>query len=307
MQQTTTTKQQQPDATEPLPTLHIPPAQPLARTAPHPRDTHIEFFDVGHIYDVKGNRDFMSCTTFVHSFFDEFDADSIIVKMMARAEKWKVSKYYGMTPEEIKDSWTYKGNHASHHGTLLHGCIEYFYNDCLQDFPYDVPELFHTQFKDFHSTVVLGKGYIPYRTEWTVYDEEHELAGSIDMLFQPDKNDPDTLVIYDWKRSAKLSQKTNRFQSMRVPLEHLPDTSYWHYCMQLNIYRHILETQYGKTIAGMYLVGMHPEMDGFQQEKVPLLQTETEEVFALRKEAVEHQRKTETNENEKEGDATNSI
>lgn len=295
MQQTTT---KQPDTTEPLPKLHIPPAQHLARTTPHPRDAHIKFFDDGHIYDVKGNRGFVSCTTFVHSFFDEFDADSIIAKMMARPEKWKVSKYYGMTPKEIKDSWTYKGNHASHHGTILHGCIEYFYNDCLEDFPYDVPQLFNTQFKDFHKTVVLNKGYTPYRTEWMVYDEEHELAGSIDMLFQPNKNDPDKLFIYDWKRSAKLSQKTNSFQRMRTPLEHLPDTSYWHYCMQLNIYRHILETQYGKTITGMYLVGMHPDMNGFQQEKVPLLQIETEEVFALRKQAVENQRKMNTTETE---------
>ena len=73
---------------------------------------------------------------------------------------------------------------------------------------------------------------------------------------------------------------------MNVPLDHLPDTSYWHYCMQLNIYRHILERNYGKTIVGMYLVGMHPDMEGFQQEKVPLMKTEVEEIFALRKQVV---------------------
>ena len=271
---------------EPLPTLHIPQAEPLALRNPHPRDSRIQFFEEGHIYDVDGRRDFVSCTTFIHQFYEPFDADAIIEKMMARPEKWKMSKYYGMTPEEIKALWTYKGDYASHHGTLLHGCIEYFYNDMLEAFPYDVPNLFHTQFKSFHSQVVETTGYLPYRTEWTVFDEEHELAGSIDMLFQPDKNDPDTLVIYDWKRSPKLSQKTNRFQNMLAPVDHLPDTSYWHYCMQLNIYRHILQTKYNKKVVGMYLVGMHPDMDGFQQEKVPFLLEETKDVFAVRKAAI---------------------
>lgn len=268
---------------EPLPQLHIPLATCLAEKNPHSRDKRIQFFDVGHIYDVDGNRDFMSCTTFVHQFYKAFDADAIIAKMMANPVKWKNSKYYGQTPEEIKALWTYKGDYASHHGTILHGCIEYFYNDCLADFPYDVPHLFYTQFKEFHNRIVVEKGYTPYRTEWTVFDKEHEFAGSIDMLFQPDPQDPDTLYIYDWKRSAKLNQKDNRFQNMLTPLDHLPDTSYWHYCMQLNIYRHILETQYDKTIKGMYLVGMHPDMDGFQQEKVPLLEMETKNVFAARK------------------------
>lgn len=268
---------------EPLPTLHIPPAQPLAQRNPHPRDSRIRFFDEGHVYDVDGRRDFVSCTTFVHQFFEPFNADRVIEKMMRNPQRWTQNKYYGLTPDAIKDVWSYKGDYASHHGTLLHGCVEYFYNDIVDRFPYDVPELFHTQFTAFHRGVVLEKGYIPYRTEWTVFDEEHELAGSIDMLFQTDPNDPNTLLIYDWKRSAKLSDKTNRFQNMLAPLDHLPDTSYWHYCMQLNIYRHILENKYNKSVAGMYLVGMHPDLKGFQHEKVPLLQAETEEVFAVRK------------------------
>jgi hypothetical protein len=32
---------------------------------------------------------------------------------------------------------------------------------------------------------------------------------------------------------------------------------------------------------------MHPDMEGFQQEKVPLLHTEVEEIFALRKKVID--------------------
>lgn len=90
--------------------LHILPATSLQKKNKHPLDLHIQFFDEGHIYDVDGRQDYMSCTTFVHQFFDDFDADAIIAKMMSNQIKWK-------------KKWTYKGNHASHHGTILHGCI----------------------------------------------------------------------------------------------------------------------------------------------------------------------------------------
>ena len=267
-----------------LPKLCFDNLQPLLdETNKHPRDTRITFYEEDHIYDVDGRQDFVSCTTFVHQFFDDFDADAVIQRMMSNPVKWASSKYNGMTAQEVKDSWKTKGEVASHKGTLLHACIEYFYNDCVEHFPYDIPPEYSSYFKHFHQKVVIANGYVPYRTEWCVFDEEHQLAGSIDMIFQRDKDHPDELLIYDWKRSCKLKTKTNPFQNMRPPLDHLPDTSYWHYAMQLNIYRHILETKYNKTIVGMYLVGIHPDLSGFQQEKVPFLKTETESIFEHRK------------------------
>ena len=90
----------------------------------------------------------------------------------------------------------------------------------------------------------------PYRTEWMVYDKDLKLAGSIDMVF---KNKDGTLSIYDWKRTKGLS-KTNRWQSAKKPVEHLPDTNFWHYALQLNVYKRILEEKYRKTVKELYLV-----------------------------------------------------
>ena len=255
----------------------------LDKQNPHPRDKRITFYEEDHIYDIDGRRDYISCTTFIHQFYEEFDADSVIQRMMSNPVKWETSKYNGMTAQEIKDSWKSKGDLASNNGTILHACIEYFYNNCVDRFPYDIPIEYTTYFQHFHQKVVCAKGYIPYRTEWCVFDSDHELAGSIDMLFQVDKETPDKLLIYDWKRSCKLNETSNPFRNMLSPLDHLPDTNYWHYAMQLNIYRHILETKYNKTIVGMYLVGIHPDLSGFQQKKVPLLKAETKAVFAHRK------------------------
>ena len=38
----------------------------------------------------------------------------------------------------------------------------------------------------------------------------------------------------------------------------IPDTNYWHYALQLNIYKYILEKKYNKQVTDMYLVILHP-------------------------------------------------
>ena len=45
---------------------------------------------------------------------------------------------------------------------------------------------------------------------------------------------------------------------MRPPLEHLPDCNYYHYCLQLNLYKYILSSEYGVAVSGMYLGVVHP-------------------------------------------------
>ena len=162
----------------------------------------------------------------------------------------------------------------------------------------------------------------PYRTEWTVFHEEARIAGSIDMVYemiehstttdtaapsQPTTTDSTTpvsshplpqptqsvaatavggrnpLVIYDWKRCREIT-KTNRANKFAThpAIEHLPDTNFWHYALQLNIYKYILQTKYGKTVTDLYLIVLHPESQNYQRIKLPNLQTEVTELFEER-------------------------
>ena len=41
-------------------------------------------------------------------------------------------------------------------------------------------------------------------------------------------------------------------------VDYIPDTNYWHYCLQLNVYKAILEEKYGKKVTELYLVCLHP-------------------------------------------------
>jgi hypothetical protein len=91
------------------------------------------------------------------------------------------------------------------------------------------------------------------------------------------------LVIYDWKRCREIT-KTNRANKFanHPAIEHLPDTNYWHYALQLNIYKYILQTKYGKTVTDLYLIVLHPEAQNYQRVKLPDLQTEVHELFEER-------------------------
>lgn len=252
----------------------------LAKINPHERDSHITFDEGPHIYTIDGNSDFMSVTTWNHSHFGHFNADEIIENMM-NSHKWKQSKYYGMSPKEIKDLWTKNGKEASEAGTKMHYDIECFYNDMDVEIEEECAEWDY--FEQFENAI--GRKIEPYRTEWMVWDKELKFAGSIDMIF---KNPNGTLQIYDWKRCKEI-KKNNRFQSATTEcISHLPDCNFWHYSLQLNTYKYLIEKNYGKKVTKMYLVCLHPnnKNKSYLRYEVPVMTKEIEDLMKLRKEMI---------------------
>ena len=248
----------------------------LAKRYPHQRDHRILFEEEGHKYtidgvDAKKNKNpFTSVTTFVHQQFEPFEADKIIAKMMA-SQKWSKSKYFGKTADEIKGGWKQAGNEAAAAGTKMHNDIERFYNNMdvnNTSVEYGYFQNFYKDMEKLREACITKKGWPgePYRTEWTVFDEDLRLAGSIDMCF---KKSDGTITIYDWKRSKEI-KKTNWFMkfSKNPALSQIPDLNYWHYSLQLNIYKMILERKYGEKVSEMYLVCLHPNHANYQQIEI---------------------------------------
>lgn len=280
----------------------------LSKQNPHPRDAHIHFDEGPHKYTIDGingvtaDTAFTSVTTLVHQHFEHFDAKKIITAMMRNQKKWNDpvanAKYYGKTAEEIEQMWSDAGRDAATKGTAMHYDIECFYNtppaadtavapDTNTATDTDVPPEFK-YFLNFNQEHVAGETATlrPYRTEWTVFHEEARIAGSIDMVYEIIEPDTDTgtpLAIYDWKRCKEIT-KTNRAGKFAThpAIEHLPDTNFWHYALQLNIYKYILQTKYGKTITDLYLIVLHPDAQNYQRVKLPDLQTEVTELFEER-------------------------
>ena len=179
-----------------------------------------------------------------------------------------------MTREEIKAQWEANRDEAAQSGTKMHYDIECYYNG--MDVSNDSTEYAYFQrFLDDHADLV------PYRTEWMVWDKELRFAGSIDMVYE---NPDGTLMIYDWKRSKGIN-KTSSFMkfSHTQCIEHIPDTNFWHYALQLNTYKALIEKNYGKTVTTMMLVCLYPENKSYQLLKVPDLSDEINDLFNLRR------------------------
>lgn len=248
----------------------------LENKHPHPLDCRIKFDEPTHKYTIDGDDSYISVTTWVHSHFKKFDADKIIDNMMS-GRNWESSKYFGKTPNEIKLLWEMNRDMAAKAGTEMHTDIEKFYNS-----------VFHTnttteyqQFLQFAKDTMLE----PYRTEWTVFDEELKIAGSIDIVFVlPDG----TMMIYDWKRSKGIVRNSQfEMYSTTECISHFPDTNFWHYSLQLNMYKTILERNYGKKINKMCLVCLHPDQKTYKLFDVPELDYEINELISVRKKQLE--------------------
>ena len=246
----------------------------------HERDTHITFDEGPHIYTIDGCSNYISVTTWVHSLFRTFDADLVIDKMM-KSRNWPNNKYYGKSKEEIKQEWEDNRDDAARKGTQLHFEIETFYNkveehDVTPEIDSNAREV--TYFKNFYADHVH---LAAYRTEWMIYDKELRIAGSIDMVF---KELDGTLSIYDWKRSKEIVQES-RFNEYSIDsvINYIPDTNYWHYCLQLNVYKALLEKNYGVKISNLFLVRLHPDSEDYEKIRVVNLQEAVEKLFDARR------------------------
>jgi ATP-dependent exoDNAse (exonuclease V) beta subunit len=239
---------------------------------PHPRDSHIEFDEPTHTYTIDGSSDYTSVTTWNHTHFNKFDADKIIDKMMS-SKNWKKSKYFGKTANEIKTEWDNTRDQAAAAGTKMHYDIECFYNEMKVE--NDSVE--YKYFKDF---VNDHKHLKPYRTEWTVWDSKLKIAGSIDMVFE---NADKTLSIYDWKRSKKII-RNKHFEEYSTTdcISHIPDTNFWHYALQLNTYKALIERNYNKKVTKLCLVCLHPNQTSYELFEVPELEEEMSMLFKHR-------------------------
>jgi ATP-dependent exoDNAse (exonuclease V) beta subunit len=255
----------------------------------HPRDALIEFEAGPHKYTCKGEANYMSVTTWNHTHFQPFDADAIIAKMKLSNP---LCKYYGQTPEQIKAGWDKGRDEAAAAGTEMHAAIEQYWlgfcpltPDVGQNPPHDQPPSGGACGVSPHFGAFVNEHphLKPYRTEWMIFDEDVRLAGSIDFVTE---NPDGSLTIYDWKRCKEI-KKNNGFGvfARTECISHFPDTNYWHYALQLNTYKAILERKYEKKVKQMFLVGLHPDLPKYQVYTVPNL-NEMTELFALREQAV---------------------
>ncbi len=239
---------------------------------PIEREKNVYLNQRKHNYSVNGKRDYISVTSWIYTFIEKFNEDLVISNMMC-SSKWKDNKYYGKPKSEIKKIWKINRMNAATAGTKMHSDIEKFYNQEKNN----NNSIEYSYFIRFNED---NKHLKPWRSELTVYDEDVKIVGTIDMIFE---NKDGTVDIYDWKRNKEIV-KENRYKKyfIKEELKHLPDTNYWQYALQLNIYKAIIERKYEKKVNNLYLVVLHPDNDNYKVYGLPNLQDEVLSLFAKR-------------------------
>lgn len=230
----------------------------------HPRDSKIKFEEEGHRYTIgDGSYSYISVTSFVKSLFPSFNPDYVITKMKNGPNWNPTNKYYGLTDDEIKEQWRNTSNNAKNEGTDFHKSIEQYLKEELQQEPTSKEWELFKEFINKHEGT-------PYRSEWMIFDEYNLVCGTLDYIT---KNMDGTYTIIDWKRSKNIFNPTTLF---------ITNTTYWHYTIQLNLYKHILERYYSIVISKMLIVQIHPDT-GLRVFNIPDKQDYIKKCLRLRR------------------------
>lgn len=241
------------------------------------RKTRIEFIEEGHKYIIDGNPDviYTSVTTFIHELFPKFNADMIIYGMM-KSPNWPNSQYYGKTSDEIKQEWEDKKNLAATLGTQLHAMIENFYNS--RDISPD--DKCFSDFLKFEEEFVQKESLSCFLSEARIFDEEIRIAGSVDMIYNT-KDNSDECYIFDWKRTPLL-KKVGGYGKGFPPINKYPNNNFSQYTMQLNLYKYIIEKNYGKKVLGLFLVLFHPSRESYELVELPVITEDIKKIIQHR-------------------------
>ena len=227
------------------------------------RDERIQFSDSDHTYLIDKKNKAVSVTELIGRYFPKFDKE-----FWANKESIKTGK----PKNEILKKWDDLGKKARDLGTELHEQIENFYNSKEYIRSKELEKFFK-----FHKNHIQDK-YKPHRTEWRIFDEDKNLAGTVDMVYEKENGE---LFIFDWKRSKKIInsdgsiEKNNPFENGLNGLSHLPSSDYVKYCLQQNIYKNILESKYDKKVSSMNLLILHPHLDNYHIIQVESFKNET--------------------------------
>ena len=230
------------------------------------------FNDENHCYwNINDNEKYISVTTLIHSFTNEFDKGfwssyKALEKLLPK-ESWNIEKKsllnsqkfnkeildvynisendFNREQQAILDAWDEENKKSCERGTKIHSELENsFYkagkNVTLQKF--GIGGKFECK-KDY-SELDLEYGVYPeYLISKTSDDGILKLAGQIDLIVKSGNE----ITICDWKTNKKIEQKsffntkTKQSSKMKYPLNNLDDVNFYHYSLQLSTYAWMLQ------------------------------------------------------------------
>lgn len=216
----------------------------------------INFNEAEHKYTNSSGREYTSVTTLIGQFENEFDSLKEATACAQRGSYIKGYKYEGMSVSEILTLWKKINKDSLIKGNKYHDAKEL-------DVLYSGQKLI----KPLNGKYELFKGYQPFiklyeleagitYPELRVFIDAIEIAGHVDVVEVTDRY---VVNIKDYKTNKnELTKVAYNDKKMKAPLDFLPDTNYFHYCLQLNLYAWMLE-YYGYTVGTIEI--LHKRFD----------------------------------------------
>lgn len=176
------------------------------------RFKHVHFIDETHTYYVNGNR-VPSVSSVIGKYKPKFDK-----------EYWlpRKAKELGVTEVELEAVWNLKRDTAIEKGKNTHNFIE----ATLRDEEWTKPP------------IELVNRYLASITDTTIACElimgNELLCGTTDNLALRNGK----LVLKDWKTNWQFREDSQ--YKMLPPFQYIPNTEYYIYAIQLNLYRKLL-------------------------------------------------------------------
>lgn len=209
---------------------------PGCSKAKNPRGIEIIFTEEDHKYkSIINNKEieYISGTQFLGKYYPKFDPTGEIAKRCALKA--------GITVEKIKKQWSDKGIESCRLGTRTHElCEDIILGNKIRNIAEsDVEE---RRFKNAsalayklkHSIDILGVEKIVFSDRLSP-----KIAGTID-LFGKSRKTGEYLIL-DWKTNAEITQDNIYNKFCLNSINHIPDTNFHHYSLQLSLYQFLLK------------------------------------------------------------------
>ncbi len=264
------------------------PVEYLSKCNPHPRDSRIQFDEASHTYFADGKPCVASVSALWQRHFPEFDGRSVIDRCF---DGWRAnpSSRYGAlihemekqdpdaSAETLKQGIEKAWKREAEKGTRMHARIEHLLNAMAANEPVDTEEQDEGEMHAFNRWRAKAAASMQaYRTEWRIFDDRTRVAGTIDSIWTTSSGD---FIMVDWKRckpsfrggGMSADDKAYDGRTGSGPCSALPDTKFYHYAVQQNLYKCILNRCYGIRVRRMYLAQFHPELPTYHFVQVPEL------------------------------------
>lgn len=190
----------------------------------------VVYNDKWHTYTLDGGKKLTSSTKFVKQFFPPFDSD-----------KWSaiIAKRDGKTQAQVLKEWADKAKTSTDFGTGVHEYVEALLK---KEVPVrnNNPRVKAVRNNVRATVESLIQEWEPIGIEKIVFNDK--VSGTLDVLFKH-KWEENRYLLGDWKTNKEITKDNKYNQYGLSPIQHIPDTNFYHYALQLSLYQFLLVSE----------------------------------------------------------------